>query len=450
MGPLDDAMKEEMLSRQGRAPFAIDWTTLGEYLDGLERRGIASNVASFIGATTVRIHELGFEARQPTEEELERMRGLVRSSMEEGALGVASALIYPPASFARTEELIELSKVAGEYGGMYISHLRSEGDQLLEAIDELLRIAREAEVRAEIYHLKAAGAANWSKLEAAIAKIEAARRDGLEVTADMYTYTAGATGLAACMPPWVQEGGFEAALARLRDPDERRRIIAAMKSPSSEWENLFLAAGSAENILLVGFETAALEPFIGQTLAAVAATREQAPEEAILDLVLEDRSRVEAVYFLMDEANLRRQVQLPWVAFGSDAASLAPEGVFLEEGTHPRAYGNFARLLGRYVREDGLVTVEEAIRRLTSLPASTLRIDKRGTLRVGFYADVAVFDPAAIADLATYEEPHRYALGMRHVFVNGEQVLQDGEHTGALPGRVVRGPGYRPPHPEAP
>jgi N-acyl-D-amino-acid deacylase len=443
MGPLSEPMKAEALERQGDIKYEIAWTTLGEYLEHLEARGISPNVASFVGATTVRIHVLGYEDRRPTDEELWRMQDLVRQAMAQGALGVGSSLIYAPAFYASTEELIALARAAGELGGTYISHLRSEGARLLEAVDELIAIAREAGVPAEIYHLKAAGKDNWPKLPQVIEKVEAARADGLRITADMYTYTAGATGLSAAMPPWVQEGGHEAWLARLQDPRVRSRLRREMTTPTDAWENLYLAAGGPENVLLTGFKSEALKPLTGRTLAEVASERGVDPVEAILDLVVEDDSRVEAVYFIMDEANVRRKIALPWVSFGSDAEAPAPEGIFLRSATHPRAYGNFARLLGKYVREERVISLAEAVRRLTSQPAANLGLERRGLLRPGYHADVVVFDPAAIADHATYSEPHRLATGVVHVFVNGEQVVRDGAHTGAKPGRVVRGPGWR-------
>jgi N-acyl-D-amino-acid deacylase len=443
MGPLNDRMKEELVERQGDIKYDVEWTTLGEYLEYLVQRGVAPNVASFVGATTVRIHEVGYEDRPPTPEELERMKALVRQAMEEGALGLGSSLIYAPAFYARTDELIELARVAGEYGGTYISHIRSEGNRLLEAVDELITIAREAGLPAEIYHLKAAGRANWDKLEEVFQRVEAARAAGLRITADMYTYTAGATGLDAAMPPWVQEGGHEKWVERLKDPAVRERVMREMRTPTDEWENLYLAAGSPENVLLVEFKNEALKPLTGKTLAEVAALRGASPEETAMDLVIEDDSRVGAVYFIMSEENVKKKIARPWVSFDSDAASLAPEGVFLKSNPHPRAYGNFARLLGRYVREEGVISLEEAVRRLTSLPASNLGIRRRGSLEPGYFADVVVFDPATIIDHATYSEPHQYASGVVHVFVNGVQVLRDGEHTGALPGRVVRGPGWK-------
>ena len=442
MGPLNDAMRAEQIARQGDIKYDIPWTTLSEYLDYLVTRGITPNVASFVGATTVRIHEVGYADRPPTAEELDQMRGLVRQAMEEGALGVGSALIYAPAFYAKTDELIALASVAGEYGGSYISHMRSEGNQLLQAVDELITIAREAHVPAEIYHLKAAGQSNWPKMDQVIQRVEAARAEGLHITADMYTYTAGATGLDAAMPPWVQEGGYDAWARRLQDPAIRRRVAREMRTPTDAWENLYLAAGSPERVLLVGFKADSLKYLTGKTLAEVAQMRGTSPEETAMDLVVQDGSRVGTIYFLMSEDNLRKQIALPWVSFGSDAESPAPEGVFLRSNPHPRAYGNVARLLGRYVRDEHVIPLEEAIRRLTSLPAGNLKIRRRGSLEPGYFADVVVFDPATITDHATYEQPHQYATGVRDVFVNGTQVLRDGEHTGQFPGRVVRGPGW--------
>ncbi|MEO1201554.1 MAG: D-aminoacylase [Pseudomonadota bacterium] len=445
MGPLNEAMKAGFLERMSDIRYDISWTTLGEYLAHLEDRGISTNVASFVGATTVRIHELGFEDRAPTAEELERMKALVRTAMEEGALGVGSSLIYAPAFYAGTDELIELSKVAAEYDGRYISHLRSEGNQLLEAVDELISIAREADIGAEIYHLKAAGADNFGKLAEVIERVEAARADGLDITADMYTYTAGATGLDASMPPWVQEGGYDAWAERLKDPAIRERLRVEMTTPTNDWENLYLAAGSADKILLVDFRSEALKPLTGKTLAEVAAMRETGEVDTMMDLVIEDGSRVGTVYFLMSEDNVRKKIALPWMAFCSDSETLAPEGLFLKSNPHPRAYGTFARLLGRYVRDEQVIPLEEAIRRLTSFPAENLGITERGALKVGYFADIAIFDPAGVQDHATFAEPHQYSTGVTHVLVNGVRVLDDGEHTGAKPGRFVRGPGWTSP-----
>jgi len=441
MGPLNDAMKAEARAQQSELEYEIGWTTLGEYLDWLTRRGVAPNVASFVGATTVRIHELGYADRAPSPEELERMKAHVRRAMEEGALGVGSSLIYAPAFYAETAELVELMKAAAPYGGMYISHLRSEGNRLLEAIDELITIARESGAPAEIYHLKVAGRDNWPKLDAVIDKVERARAAGLRISADMYTYPAGATGLDAAMPPWVQEGGYEAWRERLRDQATRARVRAEMTAPTDAWENLFLAAGP-EGVKFLYFKNPELRKYVGRTLADVAAERGASPADTAIDLVIEDGSRVDVAYFLMDEANIERQVALPWVSFGSDADSQAPEGIFLAGMPHPRAYGNFARVVGHYARDRGLMPLEEAIRRLTSMPCERLKIRDRGRVEPGMHADLAIFDAAAIRDHATFERPQQFATGMVHVFVNGEAVLRDGEPTGATPGRVVRGPGW--------
>ena len=442
MGPLTEQMRENRLARQDDLKYDIPWTTFGEYMVHLEGQGVSPNVASFVGATTVRVHEIGYEDRAPTESELERMKELVRQSMREGALGVGSSLIYAPAFYADTEELVALTSAAGEYGGMYISHLRSEGTRLLEALEELIEIARRAGVPAQVYHLKAAGRDNWPKLDSAIARIEEARADGLSITADMYTYTAGATGLDASMPPWVQEGGYEAWADRLRDPEIRARVAEEMRTPTDEWENFFVAAGSPDRILLVGFGADSLKPLTGKTLAEVAESRGTSPAETAMDLVIQNGNDVGTVYFLMSEENVRKKVGLPWVSFDSDAGAPSAEGVFLKSNPHPRAYGSFARLLGRYVREEGVISLEEAIRRLTSFPARTFGIARRGVLKPGAFADVVVFDPQRITDRATFAEPHQYAEGVIHVFVNGVHTLRDGEHTGATAGRFVRGPGW--------
>jgi N-acyl-D-amino-acid deacylase len=441
MGPLNPAMKEEALGMQSDIRYEIGWTTLGEYLQYLEDRGISTNVASFVGATTLRIHEIGYDDRPPTADELARMEALVAQAMEEGALGVGSSLIYAPAFYSSTEELIALSRVAARYGGRYISHMRSEGADLLEAVEELITIAREAGIGAEIYHLKTAGKENWNKLEDVFRMVEAARAEGLDITADMYTYTAGATGLDAAMPPWVQEGGHEAWVERLRDPAIRARVVEEIRRPAEGWENLYHAASGADGVILLGFRNDDLKPLTGKTLAEVAALRGTSPEETIVDLVIEDDSRVAAAYFIMSEDNIAKKIRQPWMAFGSDAESLAPEGVFLQSNPHPRAYGTFARLLGKYVREQQVISLPEAIRRLTSFPADNLGLAERGRLQPGHYADIAVFDPATISDHATFTEPHRYATGVHHVLVNGVPVLRDGEHTSAMPGRFVRGPG---------
>jgi N-acyl-D-amino-acid deacylase len=430
-----------MLREQGDLKYDIPWTTLGEYLAHLETRGVSPNVASFVGASTLRIHEIGYDDRLPDVSEMEGMRKLVRQAMEEGALGIGSSLIYAPAFYASTQELIELCKVAAEYGGMYVTHMRSEGNRLLEGVDEVLEIAAEAGIAAEIYHLKASGADNWPKMDKVIMKIDSARSAGLKITTDMYTYIAGATGLDAAMPPWVQEGGYQAWADRLRDPLVRTKVIAEMKSDATEWENLYTAAGSAEKVLLVGFKNDSLKQYTGKSLAEVAAIRGTSPEETAIDLVIEDGSRVSCVYFLMTENNVKKQIALPYMSFGSDAGAPSAEGVFLKSNPHPRAYGNFARLLGKYVRDEQIIPLAEAIRKLTSLPATNLKIQRRGLLKEGYFADIVIFDPATIQDHATFDNPHQYATGVSHVFVNGVLAVKDGEHTGATPGRFVKGPG---------
>jgi N-acyl-D-amino-acid deacylase len=434
-------MKQRMLADQGDLKYDIPWTTLAEYLSYLEKRGVSQNVASFIGATTIRAHVIGLEDRPPTPAQLQEMRELVRREMEAGALGIGSSLIYAPAFYAKTEELIEMCKVAAQYKGKYISHMRSEGNRLVEAVAELLRIAREANIPAEIYHLKAAGQSNWGKMDEVIRTVNDARRQGLKITADMYTYPAGATGLDAAMPPWVLDGGYEAAFRRLQDPATRKKIADAIRTPTNEWENLYLAAGSPDRILLVEFKSDKLKPYAGKSLAEVARLRGEDPVETVMNLVLEDRSRVGTVYFMMSEENIKKQLRQPWVSFGSDAASMAPEPPFTKSSTHPRAYGNFARLLGHYVRDEKVLTLADAIHRLSGLPATNLGLDHRGFLQAGMFADVVVFDPATIADRATFDRPHQYAVGVRHVFVNGAPVIKDGEHTGAKPGRALWGPG---------
>ncbi|KPK66296.1 MAG: aminoacylase [Gemmatimonas sp. SG8_38_2] len=442
MGPMNDRMKQEELEQQGDIKYDIEWNTLGEYLEYLVQRGVSTNVASFMGATTARIYSIGYEDRAPTPDELDEMRGLVRHAMEEGALGLGSSLIYAPAFYSETDELIALARVAAEYDGMYISHMRNESNSLLEALEEFFAIAREAGIRSEIYHLKTSGKANWHKLETVFARVEEARAEGLEITADMYTYPASSTGLDAAMPPWVQEGGYKSWAERLKDPAIRERVQREMNTPSDDWANGYLAAGSPENILLVSFKNDELKPLTGKTLAEVAVVRGTSPEETAMDLVIEDGSRVGCVYFTMSEENVQKKIAQPWVSFGSDAGSLATEGVFLKSNPHPRAYGTFARVLGKYVRDEGVISLEEAVRKMTSLPASNLRIRRRGLLAPGYFADIVIFDPDEVADHATFDEPHQYSTGVIHVFVNGVQVLQNGEHTGATPGRVVRGPGW--------
>jgi len=445
MGPFDEDLKKQLQlpTSQGDIKYEIDWNTLDEYLQSLTKRGISPNVASFIGATTVRINHIGYENRAPTDQELTSMKNMVKEAMEDGALGVGSSLIYAPAFYSTTEELIALCKVASEYNGLYISHMRSEGNRLLQSVDELIRIADEADIRAEIYHLKMGGKDNWNKYDEVVRKIDSARTAGLKITTDMYTYVAGATGLDASMPPWVQEGGYEKWAERLQDSEIRKKVLLDMTTPTDKWENLMAAAGTSDNLLLVGFENDSLRHYIGKTLTQVAKIHGKSPEETAMDLVVADGSRVETVYFLMSEENLKKQIALPYMSFGSDAASQAPEGVFLNSSAHPRTYGNFSRLLGKYVRDEKIISIEEAVRKLTSLPASNLKIKKRGSLSKGFFADLAIFNPETIQDHATFTDPHQLSTGMIHVFVNGEQVLEDGEHTGAKPGRVVRGPGYK-------
>ncbi len=438
MGPLNDEMKAGTRAQQGDIKFDVSWTTLGEYLQTLEDKGVSMNVASFVGATTLRIHEVGYDNRPPTPEELSRMQALARQAMEEGALGIGSSLIYAPAFYAKTDELIALCKVAAEYGGMYITHMRSEGNKILEAVDETIRIAKEAGLPAEIYHLKAGGKNNWPKMDQVIAKIDSARAAGLRITTDMYTYIAGATGLDASMPPWVQEGGYDAWAGRLKDPKIRAKVLAEMKTDAQDWENLYYAAGGAENLLLVEFKSDTLKKYTGKTLAEVAKLRGKSPEETAMDLVVEDGTRVGTVYFMMSEDNVKKQIKLPYMSFGSDAGALAAEGDFLKSATHPRAYGNFARLLGKYVREEKVISLEEAIRKLSALPCENLGIAKRGKLQPGYFADIVLFDPKTIADHATFEKPHQYATGMQHVFVNGVQVLENGEPTKKAAGRFVK------------
>ena len=441
MGPLNDQMKQRFRDQQGDVKFDIEWTTLAEYLQYLEKHGISQNVASFIGAATIREYVIGLEDKPPTPAQLDQMRELVRREMEAGALGITTALIYPPAFFAKTDELIELCKVAAKYQGKYTVHMRSEGNQLIEAVQETIRISREAGLPAEIYHLKASGQSNWPKMDQVIKMIEDARRQGVKITADMYTYPAGGTGLDASMPPWVFDGGREAAYKRLQDPAIRKKIAAAVRTPTDEWENLYLLAGSPDRILLASFRSDKLKPLTGKTLAEAARLRGEDPVETIMNLVLEDRSRIGTIYFLMSEDNIKKQIRQPWVSFGSDAASIAPEGNFLKSSAHPRAYGNFARLLGKYVREEKVISLSEAVRRLSGLPATNLGLDHRGFLQPGMFADVVVFDPQTIADRATFENPHQLAVGVQDVFVNGVQVLKGGEHTGAKPGKALWGPG---------
>ncbi|HVY75404.1 MAG TPA: D-aminoacylase [Puia sp.] len=442
MGPLNSRMKDQMVLAQKDIHFDVSWNTLGEYLQHLESKGVSCNVASFVGAAQVRDFVLGEDDRAPTAAELDSMKKLVDQAMEEGAMGVSSSLIYPPGFFARTDELIALCREASRYHGIYISHMRSEGNRLIEAVDELIKIAREANIPAEIFHLKAAGKDNWVKLDTVIAKVEAARKAGLAITADMYTYTAGATGLTSAFPPALQDGGFGKLWERLHDPAVRRKMIRAMDSSPDDWENLYSAAGSPDKVLLLSFRQDSLKKYNGRTLAEVAKMRGRSPEETAIDLILEDSTRIGVAYFLMSEENVRRQMALPWVSFGSDAASYTNEGVFLKSSAHPRAYGNFVRVLGKYSRDEKVIPLQEAIYKLAKLPSNNLKISRRGELKVGNYADVVIFDPAKVSDRATYSQPHQYATGITDVFVNGVQVLKNGEHTGAKPGRFIHGPGW--------
>jgi len=441
MGPWNAEMKAKEAGRQGDIKYPIQWTSLGEYLQYLERKGVSPNVASFVGAVTVRIHELGEGDVDPTPEQLQRMRALVRQAMDEGAMGVGSSLIYAPDNFAETPELTALASEAGKCGGMYISHIRDEGPKLIEAIDELVAISENSGAPAEIYHFKQSGRANWGKIDAAIARVEAARARGLKITADMYTYPASSTGFDAAMPLWIQAGGIEQWVERLKDPALRAKALADMHKPDAS-ENTKLVVEEPDKVILVGFKTEALKPLTGNTLGEVARSRGKSPEETVAELIVEDGTRIQVVYFGMSEANVAREVTLPWMSFGSDAAALASEGVFLKSSTHPRAYGNFARLLGKYVRDERRVPLAEAVRRLSALPAENLKLVDRGQLKPGFFADIAIFDPDKIVDKATFVKPQQYALGMRYVLVNGVQVLRDGEATGATPGRFVRGPGW--------
>jgi N-acyl-D-amino-acid deacylase len=441
MGPWSDEMKRLETQRQGDLKFPIEWTSLGEYLSWLERRGVSTNVASFVGATTVRVHELGEGDVDPDPGQLAGMRALVREAMNEGAMGVGSSLIYAPAYFAETPELTALASEAGSCGGMYISHIRDEGPKLIEAIDELVAISAASGAPAEIYHFKQSGRPNWGKMGDAVGRVEAARARGLRITADMYTYAASSTGLDAAMPLWIQAGGIEAWVKRLRDPALRKRALDEMRAGKVS-EDSDLVVQEPSKVLLLGFKTEALKGLTGKTLEEVARARGKSPEETAADLIVEDGTRIQVAYFAMSEGNVKREAGLPWMSFGSDASSQAPEGVFLKSSTHPRAYGNFARVLGKFARDEKVMTLQEAVRRLAALPADNLGIKDRGRLKVGNYADVVAFDPKTIRDNATFAKPQVYATGMRHVFVNGTQVLKDGEHTGATPGRFVRGPGW--------
>lgn len=443
MGPLNPEMKQRARASQTNLKYDISWTTLAEYLQTLERQGISPNVASFVGATTIREHVVGLENKPATPAQLEEMQRLVRREMEAGALGIGSSLIYAPAFYASTEELIALCKVAAEYGGTYISHMRSEGARLSEGVDELIRISREAGLPAEIYHLKAAGQGNWGKMDELLEKVEKARAEGLKITADMYLYPAGSTSLDASLPPSALDGGYEALFKRLEDPVQRRKLLQAVRTPDSAWENLYLMSGSPERVLLVSFKTPALQKYVGKTLAEIAQDRKKDPVETIADLILEDRGSPSAVYFMMSEENIKKQLTRRWVSIGSDAASMATEGAFLKASTHPRAYGNVPRLLGKYVREEQVITLEDAIYRLSGLPAENLGLKQRGRLAPDAFADIVIFDPKTIADRATFQQPHQYSVGVRDVLVNGTPVLKNGEHTGATPGRALWGKGKK-------
>jgi len=442
MGPLNSTMKKLTVERQSDIHYDVTWTTLGEYLETIERRGIAPNVASFVGAPSVRTYVLGESDVQPAAEQLRQMQALVHQAMEEGALGVTTALIYSPATYAKTPELIALAQESARCGGIYSAHMRSEGDRIEAALDETIDIAQASGAPAEIYHLKVAGHDNWGKLDGVVARIEQARSEGVRISANMYTYTAGATGLDAAMPSWVQSGGLEAWIEHLRDPSTRAKVLAEMRDPHpTTWENLYAAAG-ADGTILLAFKNPMLKPLTGKTLAEVAKARGVSPEDAAIDLVIEDGSRVGVAYFLMSEDNVRREVALPWVSFGSDEAGDAPEGVFLLSAAHPRAYGNFARVFAKYVRQDHVLTVEQAVHKLTSLPAENLSLKDRGHLRAGDFADIVVFDPQTIQDHATYDKPHQLSTGVRYVLVNGRFALKEGHPTGEATGRVVRGRAY--------
>jgi N-acyl-D-amino-acid deacylase len=443
MGPLNPKMKEMQKVGQGDIKYDVTWNTLGEYMNFLEKKGISPNIASFVGTGAVRMYVIGEDNVAPTPSQLDSMKLLIRQAMEEGALGVTNALIYPVDFFAKTDELIALSKEASKYGGMYTSHMRSEGNKLLEAVEELITISKEANIPAEIFHLKAGGKDNWSKMDSVIRRVERARKEGQQITADMYTYIAGATGMTSAFPPTLQDGGFGKLRERLMDKKIRQEMTKAMNTNAQDWENLYYGAGGADHVLLLGFKQDSLKKFTGKTLAEVAKIRGTTPEETAMDLIIQDSTRVGVAYFLMNEDNVKKQVSLPWVSFGSDEGSYTTEGVFLKSNAHPRAYGNFARVLGKYTRDEKLMSLQEAIRKLAKLPANNLKLQKRGELKVGYYADIVIFDPAKVKDNATFDKPHQYSEGMLHVFVNGVQVLKEGEHTGATPGRFVKGPGYK-------
>lgn len=445
MGPLNEKMKQQMQKNEGDIKYPVSWNTLGQYMNTLEQKGISCNIASFVGAGTIRQYVIGEGDIAPTAQQLDSMKILVDTAMAEGALGVTCALIYPPDNFAKTDELIALCKEAAKYGGTYISHIRSEGNKLIEAVNEIISIAKEANIPVEICHLKAAGKSNWNKIDTVIKIVEAARKEGVNITADMYTYTAGATGLTSSFPPTLQDGGFGKLWERLHDPSIREQMKKLMNTDANDWENFYYGCGGPENILLLSFKQDSLKKFTGKTLAEVAAIRHRSPEETAMDLIIEDSTRVGVAYFLMDENNLKKEVVLPWVSFGSDEASYTNSGVFLKSNAHPRAYGNFARVIGKYVRDEKLMSLQEAIYKLAKLPATHLKLKKRGELKIGYYADIVIFDPASVQDHATYAQPHQYSTGVIDVFVNGVQVLKDDEHTGKYPGRFLKGAGYKAP-----
>ena len=442
-GPLNEIMKEQLQRGQGDIKYNVTWNTLGEYMNTLEHKGISCNIASFVGAGTVRQYVIGEDDKAPTAQQLDSMKLLVDTAMEEGALGVTCALIYPPDNFAKTDELVALCKEASKYGGTYISHIRSEGNQLTQAVSEITTIAKEATIPVEICHLKAAGKDNWNKVDSVIAMVETARKQGIAITANMYTYTAAATGLTSCFPPTLQDGGFGKLRVRLQDPVIRKQMVKVMHTNANDWENLYYGSGGPENILLLQFKQDSLKKFTGKTVAEVARIRGTTPEETAMDLIVQDSTRVGVAYFLMNENNVQKEVALPWVSFGSDEASYAPEGVFLKSNAHPRAYGCFARVIGKYTRDEKLMTLQQAIYKLAKLPATNINLKKRGVLTVGNYADIVIFDPNTVQDHATYDKPHQYATGVSDVFVNGVQVLKNNEHTGASPGRFLKGPGYK-------
>ncbi|HEY2648061.1 MAG TPA: D-aminoacylase [Puia sp.] len=443
MGPLNEKMKKQMADGQRDIKYPVTWNTLGEYMNWLEKKGISCNIASFVGTGTVRQYVIGEDDVAPTATQLDHMKLLIDQAMDEGAMGITNALIYPPDFFAKTDELVPLAKEAAKYGGMYTSHIRSEGSKLFEAVRELISISKQTGIRVEIYHLKEAGRDNWSKLDSLIKIVEKARKEGVPITANMYTYNRSATGLTASFPPGLQDGGFDKLWKKLQDKKIREQMKKAMNTNATDWENTYYQAGGAAGVLMIGFKKDSLRKYIGKTLAEVAAYRGRSAEETAMDLIVEDSTRIEVVYSSMDENNVRREVALPWVSFGSDEASTAPEGVFLLSSAHPRAYGTFARVIGKFVRDEKMLSLQQAIYQLSKLPAMNLKLDRRGELKPGNYADIVLFDPKLVKDHATYEKPLQYATGISDVLVNGVQVIKNGEHTGARPGRFIKGPGFR-------